>query len=429
MYNTETFIKKAKEKHGDFYDYSCVDYKGSREKVEIICPKHGSFWQRADVHLSGKGCYLCGHEKTGLATRKNIRNVVECQIPDISIVKNPKLCTNKTIVGTIYIFINNLNNKVYIGKTIDSYTYRWSSHKHDSELFNYYFYKAIRKYGWDNFSKYVIYQTEELENNKENKKYLDNLILNKEKYYIKQFNSNNPNVGYNLTEGGEGTSGKTYTEEQLSKIKNKGKIVLQCDLNGNIIKEWPSMKSIKDNLGLNLDNIRACCNNKRDSWKGYLWKFKIIKNSSKKETKQVLKVILQYDIFGNFIKEWESASKIQEELGLDNHTIRGCCRGDYNTCGNYIWLYKQSDKINYHLDKEILKSRKLYNPFIAQYDLSNNLIALWLNTSNIEEKTEYSRTSINDCLRDRSKTSYGYIWKKVERDSIDEEILNKFKQF
>jgi hypothetical protein len=44
MYNTETFIKKAKEKHRDFYDYSYVDYKGSREKVEIICPKHGPFW-------------------------------------------------------------------------------------------------------------------------------------------------------------------------------------------------------------------------------------------------------------------------------------------------------------------------------------------------------------------------------------------------
>ena len=42
-------------------------------------------------------------------------------------------------------------------------------------------------------------------------------------------------------------------------------------------------------------------------------------------------------------------------------------------------------------------------------------------------KTEYSRTSINDCLRGRSKTSYGYIWKKVERDSIDKEILNKFR--
>ena len=35
MYNTETFIEKAKEKHGDFYDYSHVDYQGSRKKVEI----------------------------------------------------------------------------------------------------------------------------------------------------------------------------------------------------------------------------------------------------------------------------------------------------------------------------------------------------------------------------------------------------------
>ena len=38
--STEEFIKKAKEVHGDKYDYSKVDYKSASEKVIIICPKH-----------------------------------------------------------------------------------------------------------------------------------------------------------------------------------------------------------------------------------------------------------------------------------------------------------------------------------------------------------------------------------------------------
>ena len=133
MYTTEKFIQKAKEKHGDFYDYSRVDYRGSREKVEIICPKHGSFWQRADTHLEGKGCSQCGHEKTGLATRKNIENIQKIELPEINIIQNPKLCTNNTIVGSIYIFVNNTNNKIYIGKTLKSYTERWTKHKIDAE--------------------------------------------------------------------------------------------------------------------------------------------------------------------------------------------------------------------------------------------------------------------------------------------------------
>ena len=56
---TEEFIKKAKEVHGDKYNYSKVEYTGRKKKVCIICPIHGEFWQRADLHLSGTGCPKC----------------------------------------------------------------------------------------------------------------------------------------------------------------------------------------------------------------------------------------------------------------------------------------------------------------------------------------------------------------------------------
>ena len=47
----EIFIERAKKVHGDKYDYSKVEYKGSRDKVCIICPEHGEFWQSPDAHL------------------------------------------------------------------------------------------------------------------------------------------------------------------------------------------------------------------------------------------------------------------------------------------------------------------------------------------------------------------------------------------
>ena len=55
----EEFIKKAKEIHGDKYDYSKVEYKTAREKVCIICLEHGEFWQTPDAHLRGNGCPKC----------------------------------------------------------------------------------------------------------------------------------------------------------------------------------------------------------------------------------------------------------------------------------------------------------------------------------------------------------------------------------
>lgn len=56
---TEQFIKDAKAIHGEIYDYSKVNYNGNKIKVEIICLKHGSFFQRPNNHLNAAGCIKC----------------------------------------------------------------------------------------------------------------------------------------------------------------------------------------------------------------------------------------------------------------------------------------------------------------------------------------------------------------------------------
>ena len=58
-YTREEFIEKAREIHGNYYDYSKVDYINSSTKVCIICPEHGEFWQTPNKHLNGQGCFEC----------------------------------------------------------------------------------------------------------------------------------------------------------------------------------------------------------------------------------------------------------------------------------------------------------------------------------------------------------------------------------
>lgn len=61
---TEEFIERAKEVHGDKYDYSKVEYVNNRTKVCIICPKHGEFWQIANHHICAKqGCARCARKE------------------------------------------------------------------------------------------------------------------------------------------------------------------------------------------------------------------------------------------------------------------------------------------------------------------------------------------------------------------------------
>jgi len=78
----ESFIKDARDIHGDKYDYSKVIYKNSGVKVEIICSLHGIFLQSPRNHLSGNGCSKCRNSKGEIKikdwlSKNNIEH--ECQ--------------------------------------------------------------------------------------------------------------------------------------------------------------------------------------------------------------------------------------------------------------------------------------------------------------------------------------------------------------
>lgn len=61
----DEFIRRAKEIHGDKYDYSQIAaYNHGKEEVTIVCPVHGPFKQSFNVHLMGCGCPQCGREVT-----------------------------------------------------------------------------------------------------------------------------------------------------------------------------------------------------------------------------------------------------------------------------------------------------------------------------------------------------------------------------
>ena len=61
--NFEDFLKKAKEAHGEKYDYSKVEYISTHEHVNIICPVHGEFPQTPSNHYK-YGCRKCGMKES-----------------------------------------------------------------------------------------------------------------------------------------------------------------------------------------------------------------------------------------------------------------------------------------------------------------------------------------------------------------------------
>lgn len=77
--STDDFIKRAKVIHNKKYIYSnSIVFKSNKDKVEILCKKHGYFLQRVDGHLQGSGCPICKTSKGELEVRNFLlKNSIE----------------------------------------------------------------------------------------------------------------------------------------------------------------------------------------------------------------------------------------------------------------------------------------------------------------------------------------------------------------
>jgi hypothetical protein len=81
--NVVEFLKKARAKHGERYDYSQVFYDFAKTPVTIVCPYHGVFHQTPDSHLRGSGCSGCvsrGFDQTKLSHIY----ILKSEFPDIT---------------------------------------------------------------------------------------------------------------------------------------------------------------------------------------------------------------------------------------------------------------------------------------------------------------------------------------------------------
>lgn len=114
----------------------------------------------------------------------------------------------------IYKATNLINGKVYIGQTINTLEYRKNQHFREAKSKRrntVYFHNALNKYGYDNF------KFEEIDSANSQKE-----LDEKERYWIKYYDSNNKNIGYNLDSGGQ--SGGVKSEETKRKIGETTKV-------------------------------------------------------------------------------------------------------------------------------------------------------------------------------------------------------------
>lgn len=359
----EEFIKRAQEKFKDRFTFKELPERFRLEttRINVICKTHGCFSIIARNFIDSRlGCRQCYFEERRSKAKSKLSEIV----PDIPFnpILDPIVPDKGFIIGTVYLIVNKINNKKYIGETVRrSYKERLIEHSVNCTKIQNYFYKAILKYGWDNFDKYVLFQTEIREETKENKKILNDIVNLKGREYIAYFQSSNSKYGYNLTEGGDGISGYAHTEENKKKFsenrkgekhwnygrKNSaGRKILQFDLDFNFIKEWPSAREIQRELNISASMITNCCRGRHNRVHGFIFVYKdtYYDGYFAKLNKPVTivsndKIIYGFDIEGNKQYEFSSATEAARFFKCSSSNIGKAATGSSISAKNHVWIY------------------------------------------------------------------------------------------
>ena len=232
---------------------------------------------------------------------------------------------NKDRKGIIYVHINKINGKAYVGQTVQTLRNRWFKGHYSTCT---HFYNAILKYGWDNFEHKVL----ECGLNKEE-------LDDREKYWIEYFDS--VNNGYNIRLGG---SNQALTEEHKKKIqesnaKTLGKKVV-CVNTGQI---YESANAAKRATGA--EHIGDCCSGKLQSagkdkdGNALIWKYLEEYNPKeeviiKKQKRKASKVLcIETNIIYNTAKEAE------RETRVDSTSIGRVCNNKRKSAGGFTWKW------------------------------------------------------------------------------------------
>lgn len=264
---------------------------------------------------------------------------------------------NKDKKYCVYVHINKINGKIYIGQTCKKPEARWNNG--EGYRGSTCFYSAINKYGWDNFDHEIIASNL-------TKEEADNF----ERLLIKTLKTQNKEHGYNICDGGNtqnSMQGKKLSEEHKQKIRESkiGEknpmygVSLFGKKNGMYGKHYNEEWKQKRKEMFSGDNApmygkhhteeakKKMSESHKGKYSGENSPFygrshtdetkEKIRNAAKNRA-DIKKSVIQLDDFGNFIKEWDCMASADKALGICRGCISQCLKGKQKHAGGYCWV-------------------------------------------------------------------------------------------
>lgn len=209
----------------------------------------------------------------------------------------------------IYKVINNITNQIYIGATTKSIEERKQDHFQKtlsgSELK---FHSAINTYGTNSFVWEQIDTAESIDE-----------LAKKEIQYIEEFETNSK--GYNSDKGG-----------------GFKKTIYKYNLDGSLNCTYNTLSEASNTLNLRKQDISRACWSVNHTLRGFLWSYDYFK-TFKPNTDNRKKEVLQYNLNGNLLAKYVSASEASRKTGISKTCITRCCRKERQQSRGFIWEY------------------------------------------------------------------------------------------
>lgn len=291
----------------------------------------------------------------------------------------------------IYKIVNTIDGKMYVGYSKNlsgrkrSHFWQLSNNRHGNE----YLQHAYNKYGKDSFMFEIIEECDIKE------------VYAREHHWVNTLNTLDQEFGYNLKPTDpNGLSGlKSLAEREKIRKANLGKKAsdetrrrLSESHKGQI--SWMKGRTHSEEVKRIISQKQIGVKQKQDT--------------IDKRVKHLLIPILQYDLNGNFIREWNSARDAGIELNIKCKHISCCVLDKRYYANGFIWR-KHED--NYPSKIDPIKTRNIP---IQQYSLSGEFITEYKSIYKAEKFLNIDRHCISNCIKGKQQTAGGFKWKTTQ---------------
>ncbi len=300
----------------------------------------------------------------------------------------------------VYIHENKINNKRYVGVTCRDPKTRWANghgYRRPSTQGTAYshFYNAIEKYGWENFDHRIV--AEGLTKDE---------AAAMEKELIARYDTRNPEKGYNITHGGDGSSGAYHDEKTKQKLSELAKERIKTTGVVNFKGQHHSPET-KANLH---NQMVGRYDGDKNPFAGKHHNEETRANLSKQHSEPVN----QYDLNGAYIKQFPSALAASKELGVSCTAIVDAALGKTRFSANSLWKKaSNAPPIGEPIDAAAILGNSKHTgqkKKVRQYSLEGKLIKEYESLKDAAEAVHAGVSNISAAAYGHTKTCRGFKW-------------------